>query len=78
MANDAREQEEAGAAGADVVLLKGTSPTKLVVALVRLLPQREDREVTSVRVREKKVMGQRRFRKPQSVTLWPDGGVSLG
>jgi hypothetical protein len=77
MANDAREQEEAGAAGADVVLLKGTSPTKLVAALVRLLPQRVDSGVTSVSVRRKMVGGQGRFRKPQSVALWPGGGTPL-
>jgi len=39
LADDVRQHHEAEAAGADAVLLKGFPATKLVAAIVRLLPQ---------------------------------------
>jgi len=38
LANDVQQQQEAESAGADVVLLEGFPPEKLVAAIVKLLP----------------------------------------
>jgi len=39
LANDVQQQQEAEAAGADAVLLKGFPAARLVATMVRLLPQ---------------------------------------
>jgi DNA-binding NarL/FixJ family response regulator len=41
LANDVRQQQEAKAAGADVVLLKGFSAAKLIATVEELLSQKE-------------------------------------